>query len=177
MRELNATYKGLVTGLIMVAISLGIFYYKKSFDNNLQYITYAVYIAGIAWTLISYSRLEHAIRSFRNYFSQGFKCFIVVTLVMVSFTYIFIKSDPSLKEEMANNYKIGLEKKGNLTPAEVDKNVIYAKEYYVTMLTSGAIFGYLVIGILITAIVSWILLKQKGTNIDQEHTSFSGTKI
>ena len=177
MRELNATYKGLVTGIVMVALSLGIFYARKSFDNDLQYLTYAVYIAGILWTIVSYSRLPHAIRTFRNYFSQGFKCFIVVTLVMVSFTYIFLKADPSLKEKMAQNYRVELMKKGNLTPAEIDKNVEYAKDYYVTMFTSASIFWYLAIGAIVTTIISLILIKRKGKNIDQDHTSFIGTKI
>ena len=70
MRTLNATYKGLITGLIMVALSLTIYYYKKSFENNLQYITYAVFVGGITWTLVAYSNMAHAIWSFRNYFSQ-----------------------------------------------------------------------------------------------------------
>ena len=99
--------------------------------------------------------------SFRNYFSQGFKCFIVVTLVMVSFTYIFLKSDPSLREEMARNYRITLEKKGNLTPAEVDKNVETAKQYFVIMLTSSAIFGYLVIGAMVTVVTSLFFVRSK----------------
>ena len=177
MRNLNATYKGIITGLVMVGISLAIFYIKKSFDNSLQYITYLVYIAGIGWTLYSYSKMPGAIRSFKNYFSQGFKCFVVVTLVMLAFTYIFIKSDPSMKEQMAVNYRIELEKKGNLTPDEITRSVDNAKEYFVMMFVSAAIFGYLAIGAVITAIISAILIKSKGTNIDQDHTSFTGTQI
>ncbi len=177
MRELNATYKGLITGLVMVAISFGIYYTKNNFNDGLQFVTYIVLIAGIIWTLVSYSKMPHAIRSFRNYFSQGFKCFIVVALVMVSFTYIFIRSDPSLKEEMAINARSEYEKKGNLTPDEIDRNVAFAKDNYIIMSVSATIFRYLFIGGLITAIVSIILIKTKGVNIDQNHTSFTGTKI
>jgi len=177
MKNLNATYKGLITGLVMVAVSLGIYSFKKSFENDLQYITYAIYIAGIVWAILSYSRSQNAIRTFRNYFSHGFKCFIVITLLMVSFTYIFIKSDNSMKEKMAENYRIEMEKMNNLTPDEVNKNVAFANEYYVTMFISAAIFWYLVVGAVVSAIVSWILIRQKGINIDQSHTSFTGTKI
>lgn len=177
MRNGNATYKGLITGLIMVAILLGIFYYKKSSENGLQYITYAVFVAGIVWTLVTYSNMDHVIRSFRNYFSQGFKCFIVVTLVMVSFTYIFLKSDPSIKEERARNYRIYLEKQGNFTPTEIDQKVENEKKSFVTMSTSTTVFRYLVIGALVTTVASGILIKVKGSNIDQNHTSFTGTKI
>ncbi len=177
MRNLNPTYVGLATGLIMVAMSLGIYYTMHSFDNNLQYLTYAVYVAGVVYTIVHYSKMPHAIRSFRNYFSQGFKCFIVVTLVMVSFTYIFLKSDPGLREEMARNYRADLELKGNFTPAEIDSKVLSARDYFVIMLTSSAIFGYLVIGGLVTAVTSGILIKTKGRDLDPDHTSYTNTKL
>jgi len=97
--------------------------------------------------------------------------------MMVSFTYILIKSDPSLESEMAKNQRAGLEQKGNLTPAEIDKNVAYSREYYVTMSTSSAIFGYLAIGTFFTGLISLFLIKAKGKNIDHDHTSFAGTNI
>ncbi|MEO6582974.1 MAG: DUF4199 domain-containing protein [Ferruginibacter sp.] len=175
MRILSPTYKGLITGILMVLVSMLIYKVEKSFENKLQYITYAIYAAGIVWAIHYYSKLPHAVRTFKTYFSQGFKCFIVVTFIMVSFTYIFLKSDPSLKAEMATNYRTDLEKKGNLTPAEIDKNVGYAQEYFVTMFTSSAIFGYLAIGAFVTAITSLVLIKMKGPNIDQDHTSYIGT--
>lgn len=177
MKSLNATYKGLATGLLMVLVSILLYYMQKGFESNLRYVTYAIYAAGIYWALSSYSNGAGAIKTFRSFFSQGFKCFIVVTLMMVSFTYILIKSDPGLEAEMAVNQRQGLEQKGNLTPAEIDKNVAFAREYYVTMSTSSAIFGYLAIGSFFTAIISLFLLKAKGKNIDQDHTSFTGTKI
>lgn len=177
MKTLSATYKGLVTGLLMVAVSLVIYYLQKGFDSNLRYITYAIYAGGIYWALLSYSNMPGVIKTFRSFFSQGFRCFIVVTLMMVSFTYILIKSDPSFEAKMAENQRIALEQKGNLTPGEIDENVSFAKEYYVTMSTSSAIFGYLAIGTFLTAVISLFLIKTKGRNIDQDHTSFTGTKI
>jgi hypothetical protein len=177
MRTLNATYKGLAAGLLMVFVSLLIYNFQKDFDSNLRYLTYAIYAGGIYWAISSYSSAPGAIKTFRSYFSQGFKCFIVITLMMVSFTYILIKSDPSLEARMAENQRIGLEEKGNLTPAEIEKNGAFAREYYVTMSTSSAIFGYLAIGAFFTAVVSLILIRTKGKNIDQDHTSFTGTKI
>ncbi len=129
MKTLSATYKGLVTGLLMVAISLVIYYLQKGFDSNLRYITYATYTVGIYWTLSSYSNMPGVIKTFRSFFSQGFRCFIVVTLMMVSFTYILIKSDPSFEAEMAENQRIGLEEKGNLTP---DEQVLFLTDIFPT---------------------------------------------
>ena len=155
MKNLSPTYKGLITGLLMILASIGIFYVKGSFENSLQYVTYCLYIAGIIWALVGFKNKPGTEnKKFRNYFSEGFKCFIVVTLLMVAFTFVFLMLNPALKEEMAKNYQAELVKTGNYTPAELDTMVSKAKEYFVPMLTSMAIFGYLLIGALVTVITS-----------------------
>lgn len=161
MKNLSATYKGLITGTVMVLISIGIYFYRGSFENKLQYITYFVYIAGIVWTLIVFKQSSEENKSFKNYFSQGFKCFIVITFMMVAFTFIFLKMVPGLEDEMARNYQSDLMKKGNHTPMEIDEMVNQSRKYFVTMLTSMAIFGYLLIGSLVTVIASAFLSQQK----------------
>jgi len=164
MNQLSATMKGLLTAIAMIAVSLGIYFSKKNFDNNLQYITYALYVAGIVWTLVSFRRNSPGNPTFKSYFGEGFKCFIVVALLMVAFTYIFLKLQPSFREDMAVNYRAELVKKGNYTPAEIDANVAKAKDYFVTMLISMAVFSYLVIGALVALITAGFLSSQKKTS-------------
>ena len=161
MKNLSATYKGLITGLLMVLISVGIYFYRGSFENKLQYITYFVYVAGIVWALIGYKQSGAEPKTFKSYFSQGFRCFIVVTLIMVVFTWVFLMMNPALKQEMATQYRADLIKQGNYTPPEIDKMVLKAKDYFITMLTSMAIFGYLVIGALVTLIGSAFFSQKK----------------
>ena len=163
MKNLSATIKGLITGILMVAVSIGIYTVKRDFDNSLQYITYAVYVAGIIWTLWEFKKREPPGLSFKNYFTEGFKCFVAVTFLMVLFTFIFSKIDPTMKELMAVNYRADLVSKGNYTPAEIDSMVQKAKDYFNIMLTSMAIFGYLVIGSMVTVITSLFLIKQSKT--------------
>lgn len=150
----SSAQKGIITGILMIAVSLIIYYLKGNFENGLQYIAYFLYVVGILWTLYSFRKKEAENKSFKNYFSEGFKCFIVVTLMMVLFTFIFLKLNPSLKEEMAINYKADLIKSKNYTAPEIETMTIKAKDYFVTMLVSMAIFGYLIIGALVTVIAS-----------------------
>ena len=161
MKNLSPTYKGLITGILMILLSVGIFFYRGNFENNLQYITYSIYIAGIVWTLIVFKQSGEEKKTFKSYFTQGFKCFIVVTFLMVAFTWIFLQVNPALKEEMARNYRLELLRSGNKTPQEIDTMVASAKQYFITMLTSMAIFGYLLIGALVTVIASAFLSQQK----------------
>jgi hypothetical protein len=163
MKKLNATKKGLITGVVMILISIVIFLVKGNFQNSLQYITYSVYVAGIVWTLLDFSALENHSHKFGEYFSQGFKCFVVVTLLMVIFTAVFLLLQPQLKDEMAVISKADLVKKGNYTMPEIEDRIKMAKKSFVPSLIMGAVFGYLVIGALVTVIAAGFLSQKNKT--------------
>ena len=160
MHSLSARQKGLVTGITMILVSIIIYYTKGNFENKLQYVTYSIYTAGIAWTLFEFSKLKDQPNKFGTYFSEGFKCFIVVALLMVIFTAVFLLMQPQLKEEMAALYKAELVKAGNSTLREIDEKISIAKKSFFPSLIMGAIFGYLAIGSLVTAVVSGFLMQK-----------------
>jgi hypothetical protein len=161
MNNLSATKKGLFTGLAMVASSIAIFFIKGNFQNNLQYITYCLYVAGILWTLMDFKKQDNGSAKFKDYFSQGFKCFIVVTLIMVIFTFIFLLLNPEMKEQMAVLMRADMIKTKTFTPAEIDDKVKSAKKFFVPALIMGAVFGYLLIGSVFTAIIAAFLSQKR----------------
>ena len=161
MKNFTATQKGLITGVAMIATSFFIYYSKGGFDNKLQYITYTLYLAGIVWALVDFSRQAVAETKFGSYFSTGFKCFIVVTLLMVVFTITFLLMHPEMKEQMAVSVREELTKQGNKTPKEIDESIIMAKKSFMPALIMAAVFSYLVIGALVTAVASAVLMQRK----------------
>lgn len=161
LKNLNSTKKGLITGVVMIGLSLIFFYTGQPFESPLQYLIYIVYAGGIVWTIYEFSRSEENTNKFGAFFLQGFKCFIVITLLMVIFTFVFNKLHPEFKDQMAKAYNDELVKKGNSTPAEIAGNISKMKDYYLTMLISAAIFGYLMIGAVITAATSLLFMKRK----------------
>ncbi len=161
MNKLSATYKGLITGVFMLVVSAGIFYTQGNFDSNLQYITYALYVGGIIWTLNDFHKRNPENKSFKNYFTEGFRYFIVITFLMVLSTFIFAKMNEGMKEQMAINFRADLVADGSYTPGEIDTRVQKAKDYFVTMLTSGAIFGYLILGSMFTLLATLFFTKRK----------------
>ncbi len=161
MTQLSATLKGLITGLLMIVASFIIFEVKGSFDNKLQYITYSLYVAGILWTLLSYERRPENTGKFGGYFLQGFRCFIVVVLLMVIFTAVFLQMHPELTEEMAAHYRSELLKQGNKTEREISEQVAMARKSFMPVMIMAAIFSYLAIGALITAVTSGVLMQRR----------------
>ncbi len=137
----------------MIAFSFIIYATQHSFENKLQYITYAIYIAGIVWTLFEYKK-QNSIATFKNYFSEGFKCFIVVTLLMVLFTFVFIQMHPEMKTQMEAIMKADMLNDKNLMPSDIENRIANAKKMYLPAMLMGVVFGYLLIGALITLIAS-----------------------
>ncbi|MEO5967109.1 MAG: DUF4199 domain-containing protein [Ferruginibacter sp.] len=158
MSFLTPTVKGLITGFLMIAVSVVVYSSESNTETYLPLLTYVLYIGGIIWTLISYSRQE-VLKSFKTYFTQGFRCFIIVTFLMVIYNIILIKMSPGIIEENAQQTRDELIRIGNKTQSEIDTIVLQSKEYYTTIMTSLTIFWNLLIGSITTIIVSLFLLK------------------
>ena len=161
MKKITPLIKGIITGVAMVIVSLILFYSKIPVESNVHYTIYILYGAGIIWALISYSRSASFTGKFADLFGQGFKCFIVVTLIMVAYTAVFNMQHPEFAEEDANYTKEVLIKEANKTHAEIDKLVTDAKKQYTTKVVYFTIFGYLIRGTIITAAGSVLLMRRK----------------
>jgi len=162
MNKITPLVKGLITGIVMLATTLLLIYTNQPANSGLQYIVYVLYAGGIAWTLIEYSRLDSYTGKFGDIFGQGFRCFIIVTLIMVIFTAVFSLTHPEIAEEAAKQYKADLiinEK--NKTPAEIEYMVESAKKQFTTSNISLAIFGTLITGSLFTAVGAGLLLMRR----------------
>ncbi len=145
----------------MIAVFLGIFYSRENADIRLQYSVYIIYALGITWTLFAYRRSDSFTGKFRDNFSQGFKCFIIVTLCMAIFYAVFNYTHPEFAEETAAAYKESLVKGNQKLPDAIESEVNIFKKQYTLRLVSGAIFGYLMIGAGVTATLSALLIRRK----------------
>jgi uncharacterized membrane protein YfcA len=153
--------KGLLTAAVMIGVFLGIYYAGKNADTRLQYLVYIIYALGIVWTVVAYRQSSSFTGKFGDIFSQGFKCFVVVTLVIALFYGIFNYQHPEFAEDTAKAYKEQLIKENQKLPPDIETEVAVFKKQYTLKLVSGAIFGYLIIGAGVTAVISALLTRRK----------------
>lgn len=158
---IKPTIKGLLTATAMISVILGIYYTGPDANINLQFLVYIFYGLGIVWSLLSYRRSGSFTGKFGDLFGQGFRCFIIVTLLMAVFYAVFNYANPSFREESANAYREFLQKDKNTLPSAVERGVATYKKQYNLKLVSGAIFGYLIIGAAVTAATSAFLTRRK----------------
>jgi len=159
MNKSTPLVKGSITGILMVITRLLVYY--KIIPEGLYYLIYIIFAAGIIWTLIGYSRTPSFTGAIADLFGQGFRCFIVATLIMVAFTAIFNILHPEFAAEAAEFGREELVKKGGKTPAEIDKLVDQLKKRYTTVEIYLTVFGYLITGAIITAAGSAFLMRRK----------------
>lgn len=159
--KFSPAIKGLITAMLMVTTFLFIYYKGIDADARWQYLVYLIYAMGIFWTLISFHQTNTEVAGFGTYFNQGFKCFIVVTLLIALFYGLFNMFHPEFAEESAQYFKEGLLASNQKTPLEIDQEVITFKKQYTLKLVSGAIFGYLIIGAAVTAVLAVLFTRRK----------------
>lgn len=159
--RLRPTIKGVITAAAMIAVFLGIYYSGKNADTRLQYMVYILYALGITWTVVAYRQSNNFTGKFGDVFSQGFKCFIVVTLIIALFYAIFNYQHPEFRDEAAIAYKEQLVDQKDKLPPDIESEVATYKKQYTLRLVSGAIFGYLIIGAGVTAVLSALLSRRK----------------
>ena len=174
MVKLITLSKGLITGLTMIAFSLFFFYgLNQPPESPLQYIIYGVFMLGIIWTILSFSKKSGASLIFKDHFSAGFSTFIMVTLLMVLFTAIFYKLNPGLLEaKIALNNQLAL-KEGNHTPDEITANAKQMSSIFMPMMLAITTIIYLFLGALLSVVVSGMIiqLKKYGNRPDNHYPS------
>jgi hypothetical protein len=164
MTRLKPLVKGIITAVVMMIMSLAIYYTGASAASAIGYIIYAAYAGGIIWTIATYANLHPENRTFGQLFNQGFRCFIVITFLMVAFTAAIYNLNPEWVEESAKLYKEDLLKQGNKaskTPEEIESAIAAYKKQFIVSIVAASVFGYLIIGALITAVTSGFFLRRK----------------
>ena len=155
MRTFSPTIKGLITGVMIIILSAAVYAIYKSFDNPVHLAAYAIYAVGIFWTLHDFNR--HSApqdQSFRNYFAQGFKCFIVVTLMMVCANFLFLQINTGFKAEMIETMRKQLLQNPDYTAGDVEKHIGTYKKMVVPAYVMSTVFAYLGVGTLMTVLAT-----------------------
>jgi|SRR6218665_247322 len=162
MKKISPLIKGLITAALMIIVASVLYYSGSTTNSGLQNLGYFIYAAGIIWTLFDYSRSQAYTGKFGDTFLQGFRCFVIVTLVMVIYMGVFSKMHPEMAKEYGKLYKEEMLKtEKNRNAPEIDEIAKKAEEGYTTALVYSSVFGYLLVGSVFTLAGAGLLLIRK----------------
>ncbi len=162
MIQLKPQHIGLITGALMIAGSLISFYVLKfPLESNFQFLVYAIFMGGIVWSLLMYHKMATGKKSFKDYFAAGFKTFVLVALLMAVFTYVFFSFNTGFRDDKIVENNRLLLAEGNHLPNEIEENAKQLKKIFMPIMVSSAVFRYLIIGALISAVGAGFLSDKK----------------
>ena len=161
MNKISATKKGIIISILIILVSVICFYLLHLPENgNSQYAVSVIFIAGLIWVNYSF-KLKNEQANFKAYFSEGFKAFIVVTLFMVVYTFIFYKLNPQILENGIIENNILIQKEGNRTAIEIQENANKMRSIFMPMMLSINTIKYLFLGSLISVVSAGFLSQKK----------------
>ena len=148
----------------MVLVSLVMFYQFNYPDTGtVKYICFSIYSVGIILSLLNYKN-NNQNKEFKNYFSEGFKTFVVVCLMMALFTWIFYKMNPQIFDKIIDEINKINSLDTNKTPQEVIENGNKIRGIQIPMTVAINTIIYMVIGALVTALSAGLLSQQSNHN-------------
>jgi hypothetical protein len=162
--KIKATYKGLIIGMLMVAVSLFFFYgmHLEANGPNQMWVI-VLLIAGIVWSLLDFHHSPNSLGAkFKDYFSEGFRTFIIITLLMVVYTGVFYKFNPSILEGVIAKNEAMILQAGDKTPAEISENSAKLRSIFMPMTISLTTVTFLLFGAITTLIGSLFLKNARG---------------
>jgi hypothetical protein len=152
MKELKPLHIGLITAALMIAASLIAFYVLRlPVESNFQFLVYSIFTAGVLWAVFAYHKSDATGKKFKDYFSAGFKAFVVIALLMAVFAFVFFSCNTGFRDaKIAENTKM-IVAQGNHLPKEIEENERQLRKLFMPIMVSSAMFRYLIIGALVTA--------------------------
>ena len=165
MKNIYARNIGLITGGLMIAATLFMFYVLHLPEaGTAKYVCYGIYSAGILLSLFNYYGKKNVEKNTKSFFSEGFKTFVVVVFLMAVFGLIFYKLNPQIFDARLAEINAINSQDPNKTAAEVTENSNKLKNIFIPMTVAINTVLYLILGALISIIASAFLANKIQTS-------------
>jgi len=151
---------GLVTGLIMVIISLVLYLTGLMFKGNyISTISMLPFLIAAILNAIAYSKANGGFVTFGNVFGSSFKMSMIVALVLVAWNIVALFAFPEMKEKIWEMSRETLAKNPKITDEQIEMSMNMTKKFWNVIAVGGAIFGTLFYGAIFSLIGAAIAKK------------------
>lgn len=156
---------GIILGVVVIIFSLLLFVLDVDKQSSLNYLSYVFVLAGIIIVQINYRNKNlGGFISYSKAFTVGFLTMVFYGILMAIFTYIFfVYIDPGAIEELLAASEEGMIERG-MSDQDIDQAMTMVEKMQTpVMLTVWALFGNVLIG-LILSLITAIFVKKEDQN-------------
>lgn len=158
----SSTSKGIVISLILIVVALITYFLDMNNSTSTRYISFAVFIVGIIWSVNMYGKQIDYNATFGNYFAHGFKIAALVTAIMIIYIVIFVNLFPDVREKGMEAARKSIEEKGGLSQEQINQSMEFTKKFFMVFIIAGTLLGYLIFGAISALIGAAVTKKNPG---------------
>jgi hypothetical protein len=150
---------GLIIGAVLIIYSLALNFAGKGQDRTLGWIAYLLFVVGLIVFINLYGNAKNNEMTFGGLFSYGFKATAIATLLIVICLVIVISIMPDFKQKILDAMRQGMEDQGKLDDDKIDQTVKMFSKNFILFVVGGALFMYLLFGVIASLIGAAITKK------------------
>lgn len=169
----TTTSKGAILGLVLIMISL-VIYFMKLEDPAIQWVPNVILVIGIILSISQNGKQIDYNSTFGNYFSHGFKIAALVTIIMIVYLVIFMYIFPEFKDKAIDLAKKQMEDRKNMSQDQMDKAIDMTRKFFTLFLVLGTLVWYLILGA-IGALIGAAITKKNPATYQEEHINQIGS--
>ena len=158
---------GLIISGVLIIFSMVLYFSGIQQGGIYQIIQMLLILVGLIVFINMHGNAHKNQVSFGNLFSYGFKTTTVLTLIMILFSVVFFLMFPEIKEKLFETSREQMEKKGDMTPEEIDKGLEMWKNMFWVFTIGGTLLVYAIVGAISSAIGAAITKKKPVNPLDQ----------
>lgn len=147
---------GLLTGLVSVIITFGIYALQLEQNAAVRFLTMAVLVVGIVLAMRAFKAQNAGFMSYGQGLGVGMAVSGVVGLLSAVFMYVYTTFvDPELMTRAMDKARADLEAKGTMSDAQIDQAIALSSKFTTgPFMVLFAVLGTLFIGLIISLIVA-----------------------
>ena len=159
--------KGLIISLILIVMSLVIYFTNQMNNKALGFVQYLILIGGVIWGCIQYSKDMNGNVTFGNVFSHGFKVTAVVIVIMVVYFILAAKVIfPDMVDKAIEQARTDMEKQ-HMPDQNIDTGLNIMRKYFVVIGVGAMILFFGIVGCIASLIGAAAAKKNPQTPFNQ----------
>lgn len=158
-KSITLTY-GLITALALIVFSIISQLMNVEMQSWINYLVYVIYLVGVILACQAFSKSRDGNVTFGNVFGAGFKMVAFTTLIMVIWTVVSIYIFPEIKDRALEAAQTKMLEQG-IDEDQMEMSLNMTRKSFTLFLTIGAIFNYLIAGIIFALIGAATAKKNK----------------
>ena len=147
---------GLLTGLVSIIISFGIYALELEQNSAVRFLTMVVLVGGIVLAMRSFKEQNGGFMSYGQGLGVGMVVSSVVGLLSGAFAYLYTTVvDPGVITRMMDKARADMEAKGTMSDAQIDQALTWSAKFTTGpyMLLFSVLFT-LILGLLISLVAA-----------------------